>query len=300
MWTVGMPADERIEPERLRPFADVRLPQSTATGAFALFASVCLHAVVSIALLALTFFADTITPPVTASRAAARTDRPLEIQRIVFLLPKSPLEARGGGGGGNSQPGPIRHAAGIGNDAMTLRIARPTATTGRLVDEPALPGVVLDAKPLASGTENVIGLPVGGVPFGTSTGPGSGGGVGDGTGTGIGSGTGPGVGPGSGGGIGGGVYLPGSGVTAPRAIVEVKPSYTADALRDKIQGTVVVEAIVRADGMPGNIRVIRSLDPRGLDEQAVVAVGRWRFEPGRLGGRPVDVLVHVELQFIIR
>jgi TonB family protein len=157
------------------------------------------------------------------------------------------------------------------------------------VDEPPLPGVVLDAKPLASGTENVIGLPVGGVPFGSSTGPGSGGGVGDGTGTGIGSGTGPGMGPGSGGGIGGGVYRPGGGVTAPRILIEVKPSYT-----------VVVEAIVRANGVPTDIRVVRSLDPRGLDEQAIAAVSRWRFAPGRLGEQRVDVLVNVELQFVIR
>ena len=163
-----------------------------------------------------------------------------------------------------------------------------------------LPSIVLDAKPLASGISEQIGLPEGGVLSGTSTGPGSGGGVGSGTGTGIGSGTGPGLGPGSGGGTGGGVYRPGGAVTAPRLIKEVKPTYTNEALRNKIQGTVVLELIVTRDGRPSAIRVVTSLDSRGLDEQAIAAVAQWRFEPGRLAGTPVDVLVTAMLDFTIR
>ena len=159
--------------------------------------------------------------------------------------------------------------------------------------------MVLDAKPLASGRVDQVGLPVGGVSMGTSTGPGSGGGVGEGAGTGIGPGRGPGVGPGSGGGIGGGVYRPGGAVSAPRVITEVAPTYTNEALLEKIQGTVVLELVVRANGRPSDIRVIRSLDP-GLDKQAIVAAGQWRFEPGCLAGKPVDVGVTVMFGFWIR
>jgi TonB family protein len=111
------------------------------------------------------------------------------------------------------------------------------------------------------------------------------GGVGEGVGTGIGAGRGPGIGPGTGGGIGGGVYRPGGAVAPPRVLVEVKPTYTSDALLKKIQGSIVLELVVRRDGTPADIRVIRSLDPGGLDEQAVVAARQWRFEPGRLGAR---------------
>src|SRR5206468_4858050 len=74
-----------------------------------------------------------------------------------------------------------------------------------------------------------------------SQGSGSGGGSGTGTGTGIGPGQGSGLGPGSGGGTGGGVYQPGNGVTVPVLIREVKPNYTSDAMRAKIQGTVILE-----------------------------------------------------------
>ena len=135
---------------------------------------------------------------------------------------------------------------------------------------------------------------------GTSTGPGSGGGVGTGIGTGIGRGRGPGLGPGSGGGTGGGVYRPGGAVSAPRLIKEVKPRYTNEALQHMVQGTVVLEVIVTGDGCPSHIRVVRSLDRGGLDEEAVSAVAQWRFEPGRLAGVPVDVLVTVMLDFSIR
>jgi TonB family protein len=159
---------------------------------------------------------------------------------------------------------------------------------------------VLEVKPLASGLFEQIGLPTGGVLSGTSTGPGSGGGVGTGIGSGIGPGRGPGLGPGSGGGSGGGAYRPGGAVSAPRLIQEVKPQYTSEALRRRIQGTVVLEAIVTADGCPTQIRVVKPLDRGGLDQEAVAAVAQWRFEPGRLAGTPVDVLVIILIDFVVR
>jgi TonB family protein len=179
-------------------------------------------------------------------------------------------------------------------------VRRSITPVGELFAVSSLPGLVLDAKPLASGTQFQMGLLEGGVSSGTSTGPGSGGGVGDGVGTGIGPGNGPGVGPGSGGGIGGGIYRPGGSVTPPRVLVQVSPKYTDDALFRKIQGTVEMELVVTKDGRPANIRIIRSLDPGGLDELAIAAVERWRFEPGRLAGAPVNVLVTVMLDFLIQ
>ena len=108
------------------------------------------------------------------------------------------------------------------------------------------------------------------------------------------AGRGPGVGIGSGGGTGGDVYHPGGSVTAPRVISEVKPTYTNEALTQKIQGSVVLELVVQANGLTSDIRVVRSLDPGGLDQQAIIAASQWRFEPGRLAGRPVNVLSDVD------
>jgi protein TonB len=83
-------------------------------------------------------------------------------------------------------------------------------------------------------------------------------------------------------------------------IAEVKPTYTNDALLHRVQGTVVLELVVTHEGRPSQIRVVRSLDPEGLDDQAVAAVAHWRFEPGRLAGAPVDVLVSVMVDFWVR
>jgi protein TonB len=96
------------------------------------------------------------------------------------------------------------------------------------------------------------------------------------------------------------VYRPGGAVSAPRLIKEVKPRYTNEALRNGIQGTVVLEVIVASDGCPSQIRVVKSLERGGLDQEAVAAVAQWRFEPGRIAGAPVDVLVTIMVDFWIR
>jgi len=251
--------------------------------------------------------AMTTSPPTIERRhpMLIADQRPPDLTHIVFLTPELRRKGGGGGGGGNQQPGPIRRAQSVGSDAMTLRVRKPTPAAAATASPPPienvspLPSIVLDAKTLASGNFEQIGLPSGGVLSGISTGPGSGGGVGTGVGTGIGSGSGPGLGPGSGGGTGGGVYRPGGSVSPPRLIKEVKPAYTNEALRRRIQGTVVLEAIVRRDGCPSHIRVLQSLDPGGLDENAVAAAEQWRFEPGRLVSTPVDVVVTISLDFRI-
>ena len=133
--------------------------------------------------------------------------------------------------------------------------------------------------------------------MGMGTGPGGGGGNGAGAGPGSGSG----IGPGSGGGIGGGVYDVGNGVESPKLIREVKPQYTADAMRAKLQGVVELEAVVNPDGSVDNVKVTRSLDSTfGLDQEAIKAVRQWRFVPGTLKGQPVHVRVSVELTFTLR
>jgi protein TonB len=224
------------------------------------------------------------------------------VRNIVFIA-RDPQagRGRGGGGGGDQQTDPIRRAHGIGADAITLRVAQPA----RVVDAVAVPDaalpqpLILDAKPLMAGLFDQIGLPNSSVEERTSSGPGSDDGVGTGTGPGIGPGQGPGVGPGSLGGSGGEPYRPGGAVSAPRALVEVKPTYTSNALRSRIQGSVVLEFVVTRDGRPSQIRVVRSLD-RELDQQAIDAASRWRFEPGRLAGDAVNVLVTLMLDFRIR
>jgi TonB family protein len=230
--------------------------------------------------------------------AAVISNRPpLEVPRIVFL--QIPGPDRGGGGGGNRHSTPPSSAQAIGRDRVTIPAASRTTTTPQPSDATPPQQLLLDAKPLASGTTFVIGVPGAPASFPFSQGPGSGGGVGEGRGTGIGPGTGPGIGVGSGGGFGGGVYRPGGGVVPPVLLKEVKPAYTPEALRLRIEGSVMLEAIVGTDGVPLGVRVTRSLDP-GVDEAAVAAARQWRFVPGRIGVTPVEVLVTIQMDFRVR
>jgi TonB family protein len=110
------------------------------------------------------------------------------------------------------------------------------------------------------------------------------------------------VGMGTGGGASaaGGTYRAGGGVTAPTVKREVKPKYTGEALEAHIQGTVLLEAVVGIDGSVTSVRVLRSLDPfHGLDQEAMNAARQWTFEPGVKDGKPVPVIVTVELAFTI-
>ena len=122
---------------------------------------------------------------------------------------------------------------------------------------------------------------------------------GRGTGTGLGPGRGAGVGPGEGGGEGGGPFRPGNGVTNPTLLKEVKPNYTAEGMRLKIQGVVYLEAVVLKNGTVGDVRVTKSLDrASGLDDEAIRAAKQWMFVPAKdRNGKPVDIYVTLELAF---
>jgi len=267
-----------------------RLPRRAGTTRAAGVASVVFHLMVVTALV----LAANLSGPEPAPQEASSRQLP----RFVFF--QMPGPASGGGGGGNRQAAPSSRAESIGRDRLTFQVAMPVIAAERLKEETPPPQqVALDAEPLTSGTTSLMGLPDALSSLPSSRGSGFGEGVGEGTGTGIGLGTGPGPGPGSGGGFGGGAYRLGRGVVPPTLLKEVRPKYTAEALRQGIQGSVMLEVVVGRDGTPLAVRVTRSLDPGGLDEEAITAAREWRFTPGRVGETPVDVLVTIVLDFRI-
>jgi TonB family protein len=85
-------------------------------------------------------------------------------------------------------------------------------------------------------------------------------------------------------------------VSAPVAIKNPPPQYTQEARKAGIEGFVRLVITVGADGIPFDIRVVRSLDP-GLDKKAIEAVNKWRFRPGEKDGKPVNVQAMVEVNF---
>jgi protein TonB len=91
------------------------------------------------------------------------------------------------------------------------------------------------------------------------------------------------------------------GTVLPVPIHEERPQYTPAALDARIQGNVLLEAVVLADGSVGDVTVVQSLDPTyGLDQQAVAAMKLWTFKPGTRGGQPVRVAVEVQMTFTLK
>jgi TonB family protein len=95
------------------------------------------------------------------------------------------------------------------------------------------------------------------------------------------------------------VYKPGNGVSAPVVVKEVKPQYTAEARKARIQGSVVLDCVVETNGSVGPVKVTRGLDP-GLDQEAVKAARLWTFEPGKKDGKPVRVEITLEMTFTLK
>src|SRR5438552_17638642 len=229
---------------------------------------------------------------------------PLDETNANIIWLSQPGPGGGGGGGGNRMKEPPRQAELPGKDKITVPVSKPPKMEMQEAKKEPDPVAQLNipAKSLAAAQDSLPGAieaPPG--PPTLSQGSGSGGGAGTGTGSGVGPGTGSGLGPGSGGGTGGGVYRPGNGVMLPRVLREVKPQYTSDAMRAKVQGTVLLECVVQKDGSVGEVQVIRSLDSTfGLDQEAIKAAKAWRFSPGTRMGEPVPVLITIELTFTLR
>lgn len=243
----------------------------------------------------------------TAADHPPRADQ-APLSRLVFVAEPGP--GGGGGGGGLRQPVPPPRAERRGDDRVSSPVPpREEPALVEPVETPrppdpleseALPRIAAPLMAMRAEGRELRGLletpPTGNAP---SQGPGRGGGVGAGGGRGVGSGAGAGVGPGAGGGAGGGPYRVGSGISPPAIQQEVKPVYTADALRREVEGDVVLEVVVLASGAVGEIRVVRSLG-HGLDEAALTAMRQWRFHPARRQGVAVDVVVEVAMEFRLR
>jgi protein TonB len=222
------------------------------------------------------------------------------IKDIVWLAEPGP--GGGGGGGGNKMPEPPKQAELKGKEKITVPVQeKPKPVPEPPKPEPPPEQLVIPAQNMAAAQMTLPGAIQPSAPVTESQGAGTGGGAGTGSGAGIGSGQGSGLGPGFGGGTGGGAYRPGSGVTLPSVLREVKPAYTADAMRAKVQGSVWLECIVMPDGSVGEVKVTRSLDPIfGLDQEAIKAAKMWKFRPGMRQGEPVPVIITIELTFTLR
>jgi protein TonB len=103
------------------------------------------------------------------------------------------------------------------------------------------------------------------------------------------------------GGLQAAVFIPekplpvGGNVQAARIISRVSPVYPSEALEQRISGTVYLEAIITAEGVVREIKLLQG-DPL-LAASALEAVQQWRYRPTFLNGRPVEVITQIKVVF---
>ncbi len=88
----------------------------------------------------------------------------------------------------------------------------------------------------------------------------------------------------------------GGDVKPPEKVSYPSPQYTEIARKARIQGVVIVEAIIDKSGKVTNVKVLKGL-PMGLDQAAADAVARWTFKPATLNGKPVAVIYNLTVNF---
>jgi TonB family protein len=94
------------------------------------------------------------------------------------------------------------------------------------------------------------------------------------------------------------LYMAGEdGAEDPVLLVNPMPPYTEDARKARIEGFVVLQAVIRKNGTVDTFKVLKGLG-YGLDDSAINTIAtKWRFRPGTLEGKPVDVIVNLEVHF---
>jgi TonB family protein len=85
-------------------------------------------------------------------------------------------------------------------------------------------------------------------------------------------------------------------LSQPMATRKVDPAYPMQLMRENVHGTVILYAVIHADGSVGNVRILRGVDER-LDRFATEAVQQWKFEPATKNGSPVDVEATFQIPF---
>lgn len=91
----------------------------------------------------------------------------------------------------------------------------------------------------------------------------------------------------------------GGDVKAPNRIYDPHPQYTEIARKARIQGIVIVQATIDKQGNVTEAKILKGL-PMGLDQEALEAVRKWRFEAATLNGKPVAVYYNLTINFTLQ
>lgn len=85
-------------------------------------------------------------------------------------------------------------------------------------------------------------------------------------------------------------------LSGPVPVKKVDPRYPPDLKKERVEGEVILYAVIRGDGSVDNIQLVRGIDPQ-LDANAVSALRQWKFRPAEKAGSPVDLEAIVHIPF---
>ena len=244
----------------------------------------------------------------TLAKEEPKVNKPVE--KVQKEIPKGKGGFTGGskpkieqahGGGGQNTNAPV--SKGVPPQMTQLPQVMPPTLRPPTIKNPSLvvPTTTVGDDALSKAMAGRIGDP-NGADAPPSLGRGKGSGLGDGEG----GGQGPGRGGNKGGGdmsIGGGPGGDGTGgiqqatgSLKPNVFYKVKAKYTEAARTNRVQGTVVIQAVFAADGHITAIKVLRGL-PDGLNEEAIKALQQFKFTPAMRNGQSVSVRMALEFSF---
>ena len=89
----------------------------------------------------------------------------------------------------------------------------------------------------------------------------------------------------------------GGNVRRARLVHHVPPIYPAEAEREGVEGTVVMEALIGKEGQLVGLSMLNSMVDERLAAAASDAVLQWKYQPTLLNGRPVEVAVTLSVAF---
>ena len=88
-------------------------------------------------------------------------------------------------------------------------------------------------------------------------------------------------------------------VKPPQKLDAPTPRYTEEARKARVQGVVILQAVIDALGNVADLKVVKGL-PEGLDQSALTAVKDWKFRPATLDGQPVPVYYNLTIAFSLQ
>lgn len=90
---------------------------------------------------------------------------------------------------------------------------------------------------------------------------------------------------------------PDESITPPRVLKQVKPDFPTGARWFGVEGRLILEVEIGADGRLSNPRVLQALPAPTLSYAALDAVRRWRFEPAKRNGEAIPVIFHLSVNY---